>query len=137
VTDTHLPAGSQTLAANTFGEVAIDLTASGLATGCGFSNATTFLKRRSSPQFNSEIKDFVAPLSTPIAPCAPIITTTLSANPVDVGSTVHDSATLTGATSDVGGTVTYTVYTESTCTSVFASAGTKTVSNGVVPDSTR
>ena len=55
VTDTHLPAGSQTLAANTFGEAAIDLTASGLATGCGFSNATTFLKSRSSATFNSEI----------------------------------------------------------------------------------
>jgi hypothetical protein len=135
VTDTHLPAGSQTLAANTFGEVAIDLTASGLATGCGFSSATTFLKSRSSAQFNAEVKDFVAPVSTPIAPCAPTITTTLSATSVPIGSTVHDSAALTGATSDAGGTVTYTVYTDSSCTQGAQDAGTVTVTNGVVPDS--
>jgi hypothetical protein len=135
VTDTHLPAGSQTLAANEFGEVAIDLTASGLATGCGFSNATTFLKSRSSAQFQSEVKDFVAPVATPIAPCAPGISTTLSATSVAVGSTVHDSATLSGATSDAGGTVTYTVYSDSACSVGAQSAGTKTVTNGVVPDS--
>ncbi len=52
-----------------------------------------------------------------------------------VGSTVHDSATITGATSDAGGTVTYTVYTDNACTNVFAAAGTKTVTNGIVPDS--
>jgi hypothetical protein len=65
----------------------------------------------------------------------PSITTTLSATSVDVGSTVHDSATLTGATSDAGGTVTYTVYTNDTCTAGARDAGTKTVTNGVVPDS--
>jgi hypothetical protein len=132
VFDSH---ANVTLVANTFGEVAIDLTASGLATGCGFSNATTFLKSRSSAQFNSELKDFVAPIATPIAPCGTAITTSLSANPVPVGSTVTDSATLTGATSDAGGTVTYTVYTDNACTLFFADAGTKTVTNGIVPDS--
>jgi hypothetical protein len=135
VTDTHLPAGNQTLAANEFGEAAIDLTASGLVTGCGFSNATTFLKSRSSAQFQSEVKDFVAPISTPIAPCAPTITTTLSATSVGVGTAVHDSAALMGATSDAGGTVTYTVYTNNTCTQGAQNAGTVTVTNGVVPDS--
>ncbi len=67
----------------------------------------------------------------------PTIATTLSANPVDVGSTVHDSATLTGATADAGGTVTYTVYDNNTCTSNAndRDAGTVTVTNGVVPDS--
>jgi hypothetical protein len=141
VTDTHLPAGSQTLAANTFGEVAIDLTASGLATGCGFSSATTFLKSRSSAQFNSEVKDFVAPVSTPIAPCAPTSTTTLSATSVPVGSTVHDSSALTGATSDAGGTVAYRYYSSLTDCDADTTgtggtgAGTVTVTNGVVPDS--
>jgi hypothetical protein len=66
---------------------------------------------------------------------SPTITTTLSANPVTVGATVHDSATLTGATSNAGGTVTYTVYTNDTCTDNPQGAGTKTVTNGVVPDS--
>jgi hypothetical protein len=142
VTDTHLPAGSQTVPANEFGEVAIDLTASGLATGCGFSNATTFLKSRSSAQFNSEIKDFVAPVSTPIAPCAPTITTLLSASSVSIGTPVHDSATISGATSDAGGTVYYRYYsTLAACQADTnpptggTSAGMKTVTNGVVPDS--
>jgi hypothetical protein len=134
VSDTH---ANMLLAANTFGEAAIDLTASGLvpAGSCGFSQATTFLKSRSSASFTSEIKDFVAPISTPINPCEVRITTSLSANPVEVGSTVHDSAALTGQTTDAGGTVTYTVYTDSGCTSVYAAAGTKTVTNGIVPDS--
>jgi hypothetical protein len=66
---------------------------------------------------------------------SPSIATTLSANPVTVGATVHDSATLTGATANAGGTVTYTVYTNDTCTANPQDAGTKTVTNGVVPDS--
>jgi hypothetical protein len=65
----------------------------------------------------------------------PSITTTLSATSVVVGSTVHDSATLSGATSDAGGTVTYTAYTNNTCTSGARAGGTVTVTNGVVPDS--
>jgi len=65
----------------------------------------------------------------------PAITTTLSADTVVVGGTVHDSSTLTGATANAGGTVTYTVYSDSTCSTSFANAGTKTVTNGVVPDS--
>jgi hypothetical protein len=65
----------------------------------------------------------------------PSITTTLSATSVDVGSTVQDSATLSGATSDAGGIVTYTVYTNNTCTTGARDAGTVTVTNGVVPDS--
>jgi hypothetical protein len=66
---------------------------------------------------------------------SPSISTTLSANPVPVGSTVHDSATLTGATADAGGTVKYTFYTNDTCTLGAQDAGTVTVTNGVVPDS--
>lgn len=65
----------------------------------------------------------------------PSIATTLSATSVTVGDTVHDSSALTGATSDAGGTVTYTVYTNNTCTTGARDAGTKTVTNGVVPDS--
>src|SRR5205823_11958097 len=65
----------------------------------------------------------------------PTIATQLSADSVVVGTSVHDSATLTGATSNAGGTVTYTVYTDSACTQNARAAGTKTVTNGVVPDS--
>jgi hypothetical protein len=66
---------------------------------------------------------------------SPSIATTLSAETITVGDTVHDSATLTGATANAGGTVTYTVYTNDTCTEDPQDAGTKTVTNGVVPDS--
>jgi len=64
-----------------------------------------------------------------------MLTTTLSAGTIEVGGTVHDSATLSGATANAGGTVTYTVYTNDTCTDGAQSAGTVTVTNGVVPDS--
>jgi hypothetical protein len=65
----------------------------------------------------------------------PTISTTLSAATVNIGDPVHDSATLSGATADAGGTVTYTVYSDSGCTQMAQSAGTKTVTNAVVPDS--
>src|SRR6266498_1586904 len=65
----------------------------------------------------------------------PSITTTLSATNVDIGTAVHDSAALTGATADAGGTVKYTVYSNDTCTDNPQDAGTKTVTNGDVPDS--
>jgi hypothetical protein len=70
-----------------------------------------------------------------VAPKSPSIATTLSAETVEVGGTVHDSATLTGATSNAGGTVTYTVYTDTACSTGAQDAGTVTVTNGVVPDS--
>jgi hypothetical protein len=66
---------------------------------------------------------------------SPSIATTLSADTVEVGGTVHDSAALTGATANAGGTVTYTVYTDTACSAGAQSAGTVTVTNGVVPDS--
>ncbi len=65
----------------------------------------------------------------------PSIATTLSETTGSVGDTVHDSASLTGATSDAGGSVTYTVYSDNTCTTKVTGAGTVTVTNGVVPDS--
>lgn len=65
----------------------------------------------------------------------PSVTTSLSASTVNIGASVSDSATLSGATSDAGGTVTYTVYTNSACTQGAQSAGVKTVTNGLVPNS--
>jgi uncharacterized repeat protein (TIGR01451 family) len=70
-----------------------------------------------------------------IAKNRPTIATTLSSDEVVVGSSVHDSAKLTGATATAGGTVTYTVYTNDTCTAGARDAGTKSVSDGSVPDS--
>jgi uncharacterized repeat protein (TIGR01451 family) len=77
-----------------------------------------------------------------VAANAPTITTSLESGNVSgaaitvlFGSSVSDQATLSGASATAGGTVTYKVYNGATCTTVFADAGTKTVTNGVVPAS--
>jgi len=75
---------------------------------------------------------------TPPANCvknSPAINTTLSAGSITVPGSVHDSSALTGATTDASGTVAYAVYTDGACSQGAIDAGTKTVSNGVVPDS--
>ncbi len=67
---------------------------------------------------------------------APTITTVLvPSSPVKIGSVVHDTATLSNATENAGGTVTYTYYTNDTCTAGAQSAGKVNVTNGKVPDS--
>src|SRR5205823_2870682 len=57
-------------------------------------------------------------------------------NPVTVGTVVNDTATLTGATATAGGTVTYSVYTDNTCATLYAShqpsGNPVAVTNGVV-----
>jgi hypothetical protein len=73
---------------------------------------------------------------------SPSISTNLSASSIPIGGSVTDSATLSGATANAGGTVTYTVYTDTACSSA-AVAGTDidaqppqvTVSNSSVPNS--
>jgi hypothetical protein len=65
----------------------------------------------------------------------PSISTLLSDESITVGDSIHDTATLSGASSDAGGTVTYTVYSNNACTAGAVDAGTKTVTNGVVPNS--
>jgi len=73
---------------------------------------------------------------------SPTISTLLSESTGNVGDSVHDSATISGATSDAGGTVKYAWYSSlSGCNAgTFAtpggtSLGSKTVTAGVVPDS--
>jgi hypothetical protein len=67
-------------------------------------------------------------------PNAPSISTTLSANPVNIGTAMHDSATLTGATATAGGTVTYSAYAgANTCSGTDLLNSTVTVTNGQVP----
>ncbi|MGD0314242.1 MAG: hypothetical protein ABSC90_17455, partial [Acidimicrobiales bacterium] len=55
---------------------------------------------------------------------------------VPAGTAATDSATLSGATATAGGTVTYSVYSDPFCTQLVANAGTVSVDDGVVPDST-
>ncbi len=66
---------------------------------------------------------------------SPTITTLLSASSTTLGGSMHDSSTIAGATANATGTVTYTVYSNNQCSTVFANGGTKNVTNGVVPNS--
>src|SRR3989475_193729 len=64
----------------------------------------------------------------------PVVSTTLSANPVAVGSSVYDSAAMTGAF-QAGGSATYFVFTTSDCTGSKTQVSVGSVSNGVIPTS--
>jgi hypothetical protein len=68
---------------------------------------------------------------------SPTISTTLSttSSTVVTGSSISDSVNLTGETSAAGGTVAYSVYSNNSCTTLFANAGTVNVTNGSVPNS--
>jgi hypothetical protein len=63
------------------------------------------------------------------------INITLSTTSAPVESSVSASSVLSGHTLHASGTVAYTVYENSSCTTNPRSAGTKTVSEGVVPNS--
>jgi len=73
----------------------------------------------------------------------PTVTTTLSATNVAVGGTVHDSATISNGSGTPSGSVTFTVYKGSDCSTpavatvdISAQPGSVTVNaNGTVPDS--
>jgi uncharacterized repeat protein (TIGR01451 family) len=131
-------AGGQ-LSAGSFGEAKIDLSAvPGVFTPDTCKEfGDWFVKSRSSgSSIDAELKDFIAPAPIQVSNCAaPTISTTLSETKGSIGDSVHDSATLTGATSTAGGTVTYSVYTDSACTQGKQDAGTVDVTDGAVPDS--
>jgi hypothetical protein len=65
-----------------------------------------------------------------VTPTAPSITTQLSTSTVVVGGLVDVNATLTGATAGAGGTVTYDVYSNDTCSGTPYVLGTVGVTNG-------
>jgi uncharacterized repeat protein (TIGR01451 family) len=68
----------------------------------------------------------------------PKVSTQLSKiSPVTVGTAVSDQATLPGATTTAGGTISYGVYSNSTCTTQVSNLTptTNTVANGVAPAS--
>ena len=66
------------------------------------------------------------------------MTTTLSnLGPINTGTSVHDSATISGATANAGGTITYKIYSNNTCSNLVADVtpANNTVVNHVAPDS--
>jgi hypothetical protein len=66
---------------------------------------------------------------------ATTISTSLFRSSISAGSTDYDTATLSGATADAGGHVTYSVYSDSSCSALVQTAGTVLVFDGHVPDS--
>ena len=68
---------------------------------------------------------------------SPTIATTLSASSIPVGGAAHDSSAFTGLVNSTGvGTVTYSYYTNNTCTANAVSVNTVTVpTSGTVPNS--
>ena len=70
-----------------------------------------------------------------VSPNAPTISTQLSVTTVTLGGTVYDAATLAGATTSAGGTVTYRVYSGANCSGLITTLGPLTVTSGSVPNS--
>ena len=134
-TFTPLTAGSYSVTENlTATQIAAGWTLKSLSC-TSTSHNSTFNNSGSTANITLALGDTVDCYYTNHRNLSPTISTLLSASSITVGGSVHDSATLTGATSNAGGTVTYTVYTNSACSLGARSAGTKTVTNGVVPDS--
>jgi hypothetical protein len=116
------------------------------------SNATTGLINN---ELNSDASSSVPPSGTPVLgryifsveggiPVAPTTVATSLSGGTSSGTNitvapnvgVKDTATLSGPNAPIaGGTVTYGVYSNNTCTTLISSAGTMTVSAGVVPNS--
>ncbi|HUB71432.1 MAG TPA: hypothetical protein VL984_13505, partial [Acidimicrobiales bacterium] len=65
------------------------------------------------------------------------LTTMLSSATTTTTKTVSDQATITGAQAGAGGTISYAVYSDNACSTLYADAtpATNTVSNGVAPSS--
>lgn len=66
---------------------------------------------------------------------APALSLSLSNSNVLAGSVVNAIPNLTGETAGADGTLQYRVYTNNTCTTLAASGGDKTVTNGSTPNS--
>src|SRR5215208_4110984 len=80
----------------TFGEAAINFnTLFPPGSGCG-TFGSAYLKSRSSDSFQAELKDFIAPEQVAISNCTTLSTT--ASGPVTIGNSIHDTATLAGAT---------------------------------------
>jgi Cu/Zn superoxide dismutase len=96
----------------TFGEASISFAALFPGAGCG-SFGSAYLKSRSSDSFTAELKDFIAPERVHISNCTTL--TTEATATVTIGSPISDTATLSGATSNAGGTITFHLYSDDQC----------------------
>ncbi|MGI0053807.1 MAG: hypothetical protein ACRECR_06100 [Thermoplasmata archaeon] len=70
-----------------------------------------------------------------VIPASPTINTTLSSTSIQTGGSVHDAASLTGAWSGAGGSVTYEYFPSSGCAGVATPVSTVAVTGAFVPNS--
>jgi hypothetical protein len=97
----------------TFGEAALSFSALFPNSGTCGTFGSAYLKSRSSTSFSSEVKDFISPQRVTISNCSTLATTASGAT---IGSAISDSATISGATAGAGGTITFHLYSNATCT---------------------
>jgi hypothetical protein len=91
----------------TFGEASISFSALFGGNTCSqFGSA--YLKSRSSDSFTAALKDFVKPTPVTISNCSSL--TTNATQSVTIGSSIKDTATLSGATSNATGTINFKLY---------------------------
>jgi hypothetical protein len=74
---------------------------------------SAYLKSRSSTSFNAELKDFISPQAVNITNCSSIVTSATAS--ATLGSPIQDTATLSGATANAGGTITFHLYSDAAC----------------------
>jgi uncharacterized repeat protein (TIGR01451 family) len=97
VIDPIAPGAPRTLPDNTFGEAAIDLTASGAfpVDEC-FHLGSVYAKSRSSDSFTSAMKDFIAPMKIAIASCPDVtVLKTADQATISTGDTAGFTVTVT------------------------------------------
>ncbi|HEY8686587.1 MAG TPA: hypothetical protein VIO57_13365, partial [Chloroflexota bacterium] len=135
---TNVPAGTYTVTegANPTGFLFEDLTCSATGTGSSVTPNGDGGNNSKTATITVAGGGVITCTYTNLRKASPTITTTLvPASPVDVGTAVHDTASLAGALGTPTGTVTYTVYTNNLCTLGAVDGGTVTLTNGSVPDS--
>jgi hypothetical protein len=104
----------------TFGEASIAFSTLFGGNTCGqFGSA--YLKSRSSDSFTAALKDFVPPTQVSISNCAALTTNASNTPgtddpPATIGDSISDVATLSNATSDASGTITFKLYSDDQCT---------------------
>lgn len=144
---THNPSSAQTFSSVPAGTYTITETT--LPTGWNLADISCTVASGSTNTYTTSLADAKATITiagtgnvacqfTNHTKLSPTISTSINGNAtstVNAGATVHDTATLNGATTDAGGTVAYSYYTDSACTLNGVSAGTVNVTNGTVPQS--
>jgi hypothetical protein len=112
----------------TFGEAALSFNALFPPGSPCTTLGSAYLKSRSSDSFTAELKDFIAPERVQITNCTGLTTTATPA--VEIGDPISDTAHLSGATSDAGGTITFHLFSDAQCQNEITTGLTPVTVNG-------